>query len=193
MAELIQKLLPGTGPIVSLVGAGGKTTLMFHLAHELEKIGEPVLTTTTTKIYIPEIEQSLHVHISKDPLVIIDRSLLLLDEALHLTAARTLISETNKLGGFTPEEINFIGEKGPFKWILVEADGAAQRPLKAPAPHEPIIPEGSICVIAVIGLDAIGKPLDEQWVFRSKLYSQLTGQPPPLSHLRGVGRLNSVG
>ena len=38
--------------IISFVGAGGKTTMMFKLAEEL-RLNNKVLVTTTTKIYVP--------------------------------------------------------------------------------------------------------------------------------------------
>ena len=47
--------------VVCFVGAGGKTSLMFRLAKELEADGVTVLTTTTTKIHIPTEQQSPHV------------------------------------------------------------------------------------------------------------------------------------
>ena len=58
MVSLRDALMLGEGGVISLVGAGGKTSLMFRLAHELEKAGERVLTTTTTKIYEPSADQS---------------------------------------------------------------------------------------------------------------------------------------
>jgi hypothetical protein len=39
--------------MISLVGAGGKTTLMFRLAKELSLSGKRLVTTTTTKILEP--------------------------------------------------------------------------------------------------------------------------------------------
>ena len=39
------------GEVVSLVGAGGKTTTMFRLADELASDGWKVITTTTTMIW----------------------------------------------------------------------------------------------------------------------------------------------
>ena len=39
--------------IITIVGAGGKTTLMFRLADELAKSGLRVVVTTTVKIYRP--------------------------------------------------------------------------------------------------------------------------------------------
>ena len=39
--------------VISIVGAGGKTTLMFALARELSNKKGMVITTTTTKIFPP--------------------------------------------------------------------------------------------------------------------------------------------
>ena len=41
------------GEMVSFIGAGGKTTTLFHLAKELHQKGGRILVTTTTKIYKP--------------------------------------------------------------------------------------------------------------------------------------------
>ncbi|MCJ7654933.1 MAG: putative selenium-dependent hydroxylase accessory protein YqeC, partial [Dehalococcoidia bacterium] len=41
------------GEVISLVGGGGKTTLMFALARELALGSGCVITTTTTKILEP--------------------------------------------------------------------------------------------------------------------------------------------
>jgi len=57
----------------------------------------------------------------------------------------------------------------------VEADGARGLPLKAPASHEPVIPEEIDIVIVVIGLSAVGKPLNDATVFRAAQFSHLTG------------------
>ena len=46
------------GGVISLVGAGGKTSLMFRLAQELSAEGATVLTTTTTRIFMPGQGQS---------------------------------------------------------------------------------------------------------------------------------------
>ncbi|MCA1795623.1 MAG: hypothetical protein LC660_17455, partial [Desulfobacteraceae bacterium] len=49
--------LPETG-VISLIGAGGKTSLMFCLARELARSGRKVLSTTTTNVLFPSKEQS---------------------------------------------------------------------------------------------------------------------------------------
>ena len=71
-----------------------------------------------------------------------------------------------------------IWQSGIADWIIVEADGAAGRPLKAPAPHEPVIPTVTDHLVAVAGLRAIGLPLDERHVFRTGRYAAVTGLSP---------------
>ena len=44
------------GDIITITGAGGKTSLMFSLARELSTLGR-VLVTTTTKIFTPKIDE----------------------------------------------------------------------------------------------------------------------------------------
>src|ERR1043166_7206335 len=41
------------GEVVSLIGAGGKTTTLYRLASELREDGKKILLTTTTKIFKP--------------------------------------------------------------------------------------------------------------------------------------------
>jgi probable selenium-dependent hydroxylase accessory protein YqeC len=60
-------------------------------------------------------------------------------------------------------------------YFLVEADGAAGRPVKAPASHEPVIPLSTTDLIGVIGINALGLSLQEENVFRSEIFSRLTG------------------
>ena len=59
-------------------------------------------------------------------------------------------------------------------YVLLEADGAKRLPLKAPAAHEPVIPGGTALVVAVAGLDGVGKPIAKA-AFRPALYAELLG------------------
>ncbi len=43
--------------VVSIAGAGGKTSLMFRLAEEAKGLGFKVLVTTSTKIFVPDSTQ----------------------------------------------------------------------------------------------------------------------------------------
>jgi len=161
--------------VISLVGAGGKTSLMFRLAHELAASGETVLTTTTTKIQPPTAEQSQHTILSDSPATILEKAKVILQQSPHLSAAASVLSSPEKLLGLPPEAILVLWNAGLFRWIIVEADGAAQLPLKAPASHEPVIPQCTHVVIGVLGLGAVGKTLDDQNVFRPERVATISG------------------
>lgn len=164
------------GGVVSLVGGGGKTSLMFRLAEELSGAGETVLTTTTTKIMMPTREQSPQVILATSPEAVLSGARALLLKAPHVSAASSRLLEVpGKIGGFLPQHIDRLWASGLFRWILVEADGAAQKPLKVPADHEPVLPLSSCFVIGVVGLKVLGKPLDKNWVFRHERYARMTG------------------
>ena len=175
MVSLREGLMLEGGGVISLVGGGGKTTLMFKLARELSMAGEPVLTTTTTKIFEPSSGQTGCVILSDSVKNILDRAGEMPDRHLHLTAAVGKLPESGKLIGFQPDIIGELWNAGLFKWIIVEADGAAGKPLKAPAPHEPVIPACTTRLVAMVGLNGVGQPLTERLVFRHGQFIRLTG------------------
>ena len=188
MTSLRESLLLTDGGVVSIVGAGGKTSLMFRIARELSRAGKSVLTTTTTKILMPGKEQSSRVIVSNSLAEFLKKSGRVIKDDPHITAAseeltarfdvqsrQTGMDQRRKLIGFQPEFIDAVCNAGVFTWILVEADGAAGKPLKAPDPHEPVIPESTTKIIGVLGLDGVGKPLDNEWVFRPRRFAEITG------------------
>jgi probable selenium-dependent hydroxylase accessory protein YqeC len=176
MVSLFEALDLTKGGVISLVGAGGKTSLLFRLASELAAAGESVLTTTTTKIMMPAPNQSSQVILTKSPDAVLAHARKVLIKNHHIFAASTRIADfPEKLSGFPPGAIDKIWSAGLLRWVIVEADGAARRPLKVPADHEPVIPLSSKYIIGVIGLKVLGKPVGEDWVFRHERFSKITG------------------
>jgi probable selenium-dependent hydroxylase accessory protein YqeC len=175
MSSLREGLMLARDGIISLVGAGGKTSLMFKLADELTMTGESVLTTTTTKIFEPSPNQSPCVILSNSVHRILDQAEVLLRKHRHLTAAANKLPKSGKLIGFEPEAIEALWNSGLFRWIIVEADGAAGRPIKVPAVHEPVVPSGTKQVVGVVGLNGVGHPLSDRLVFRPERFAELTG------------------
>jgi probable selenium-dependent hydroxylase accessory protein YqeC len=98
-----------------------------------------------------------------------------IDKQPHITMARDRLPEQGKLIGFATKTINALWNSHLFRWIVVEADGAAGRPLKAPADHEPVIADCTSCLVGLAGLSGIGRPLNDQWVFRPERFAELTG------------------
>ena len=164
------------GEIISLVGAGGKTTLMFALARELILQKNLVITTTTTKIFPPSPADTPFLLVSEDREAIMDSILREGGKYGHITVASEKIASSGKLRGIEPELIQEFCELSPEAFIIVEADGAAGRPLKAPnIEHEPVIPQNSSLIIPVVGIDALGCTLNDEYVFRADIAARLSG------------------
>ena len=166
----------GLGPkeLIAVVGGGGKTSLMFSLAEELISSGRQVITTTTTKVRLSEaalapcevftgIESGWRENLRKGIL-----------RHGHVFVAHKVL-DSGKVKGIGPEVADDLYGKAFAEYLLLEADGAAGRPLKAPAEHEPVVPVSTTLVIGMIGLEALGQPLDEKFVFRPGLFEKLTG------------------
>ena len=75
--------------------------------------------------------------------------------------------------------------------IAIEGDGSRRRPVKAPAPHEPVIPDCTTHLVAVAGLDGLGLPLDEPYVHRPEQVRTLLQEEDASTRLnpRMLGRL----
>ena len=149
---------------------------MFALARELVASKGLVITTTTTKIFPPSPEDTPCMLVSEDKRAIKD---FILNEGAkhgHITIVSEEIASSGKLKGFDPELIQEVCKVSPETIIIVEADGAAGRPLKAPnIEHEPVIPKNSSLIIPVVGIDALGCELTEEYVFRAAIAARLTG------------------
>lgn len=150
--------------IISIVGAGGKTTLMYALAERFVQNGARTLVSTTTHIYRPE--ERLW---AKSP-----------KEVRALWAGGTyavagLAAGEGKLKSLPQRELERCMRMADI--VLLEADGAKKMPCKVPAAHEPVIPDVSDIVIGVMGMSAYGRPAGEV-CFRQELAAQLFGLAP---------------
>jgi probable selenium-dependent hydroxylase accessory protein YqeC len=135
------------GHVVSLVGAGGKTTLMFTLARQCAARGMHVLVSTTTHIMKP-----------LDGTYIKTTEELLAHWRKHSIAVAGEECAEGKLAMPSPNCLK--------KWmsmadiVFLEADGSKRLPLKVPAEKEPVLLESCDIVIAVAGMSALGQPLE---------------------------------
>ena len=155
--------------MITIVGAGGKTTTMFRLAKELRSIGKRVLVTTTTAIFEPE--RSYYDSLVINPTI----NKLIEPKEGTVTVMGKCISQEGKLLGVTSEIINQIFDAKIFDYILVEGDGSKRKPIKAPGSHEPVIPHRTTRTIGLIGLDSIGTTINDENVHRPELFSYITG------------------
>lgn len=148
-------------PVISFIGAGGKTTTMKRLAQEYHDKNIPVIVTTTT-----------HLKIEDSPWFLLEASE---EKAMEILSkyGKVWIGELTKEGkmqGPKEEFLNQMMEKGYP--VLIEADGSRRLPIKAPAEHEPVYHAKTTHVVNLYGMDCIGKTLEEV-CFRPELAADI--------------------
>ena len=173
------KTVLGLGPRehVALVGAGGKTSLMFALAEELQGLGHRVVTSTTTKIWQHQA--------SKYPGTILIGQHESWQEELRKvlrTKGHAFLGEKNldtgKIQGVSPSLLDDVCHGVETDYLIIEADGSAGRPVKAHDRHEPVIPASTTLVVGMTGLEALGQPVGPETVFRQDIFNEVTGAKP---------------
>lgn len=161
---------------VYIIGSGGKTTLMYALAEALARTGRRVVATTSTKIACPVACASRDVMIESYPAKL--TSLLSRRSAKigYVIAGKTVLEGGAKIGGYSLYELDALSASGAADCWLVEGDGAAGRSLKAHQDHEPVVSTQADLVIAVVGIDCVGKPLTDEHVHRAGRFRDLLGR-----------------
>lgn len=169
--KLGENALRGQRPVVSAVGAGGKTTTLHRLADEYVRKGIPVFVTTTTHI-INEHREWFLSGFSKDKI----------EEQLKETG-QVWVGEPapgGKIGKLSDRSLDMLmkweipDQKSPDRGkrqkvpILIEADGAKRLPVKVPAEHEPVILPCTTHVLSLYGVDSVGQKIEET-IFRPEL------------------------
>lgn len=171
MIALRHALRLGVAPQIAFVGAGGKSSAMFALSRQFDR---PVLVTTSTHLSVDQSNSGdLRLTIqSAGDVKSIDVS--------TLPSVTIVIGTEQSSDRVSGPDANTLGALSDFACnhsipLLIEADGARLRAMKAPASQEPAIPEFVDAVIVVAGLSALEKPLAEEWVHRTERFAELSG------------------
>lgn len=161
----------GVGPgVMSVIGSGGKTSLLAALARELP--GTVVLTTTT--------------HIMPFEGVPLVTSADADDVRAALAGSRVVCvgsrvqkdgSRAEKNGKLTTPSLGIEQLTALADHVLVEADGAHRLPLKAHAPWEPVVPACSARTVLVLGASGLGRPVRDV-VHRPDVFCKLADCAP---------------
>ncbi|MGB4504007.1 MAG: selenium cofactor biosynthesis protein YqeC [Syntrophaceticus sp.] len=173
--KLYDALDLGKNELVCFVGAGGKTGLMQKLLGECAQQGGSVLVTTSTKMYKGQLTECCRLLLEQDEDKLRKKLIDASASERVLAAAKELIAN-HKVVGLSREAIGRLYDSGIFDFILVEADGAKGRGLKAPASFEPQVPDQTTCVVVIAGVDVLGKPLTEEYVHRHHIVAELAKQ-----------------
>ncbi len=164
--ELYNLLDLKRGDLISIVGAGGKTSLMFTLAEELRKEYK-LLVTTTTKIFIPNEKQYDFMAIEFNNYRGIGRSN---EKGIYVYGSS--INDEGKIVGICTEVLDT--ESSYFDYTLVEADGSKGKPIKGWNKTEPVISSKTTKTIGVLSIESIGKKINEENVHRVSEFLNIT-------------------
>lgn len=144
--------------LISITGSGGKTHLLFQLAHEINKSGGNVITSISTKM-----QHEISRFCNNIVFAGIDKS--------HIREIKTLEKSLTSFpfiaggvenGKFLAPPVDMIKKKfaGQFNTnaaLIFEADGSKRMPLKLYADHEPVLTGEETKKIIVISLKALGE------------------------------------
>lgn len=146
-----------------VVGAGGKKSAIFALADRLDR------AVVSATVRIPIFDRRVaSVAVTDEPVAAVRNA-----DAWPVG----VVAERNgdRYEGYDPAVIDELSAAGVADAILVKADGARTRWLKAPGEHEPRIPSGADVVVPVASVRVVGEPLDETHVHRPERVASITG------------------
>lgn len=175
------KIEPG---ITAIIGSGGKSTLLKTLGLELMRAGGRVLLCTTTHMFpvagVPWDGSNRRLDAApwKPGAAHVPGCTCKVCAGMSrgsICQAGVLDPETGKLSA-PAEPLGELARR--FNYVLAEADGSKQLPLKAHAAWEPVIPAATANVVWVVGASGLGKPVAEV-VHRPELFCEPTDIATP--------------
>ena len=175
--RLTDALRLGPSPRLALVGAGGKTTALFQLARELlsfEATGQTVLVSTTTHLASEQTSLADHSKVVKN---LGDIEKIGIDLPAGVVLLTGSAGDDGRVAGLDLPTLELLKNLAREKQLplLIEADGSRRLPLKAPAPHEPVLPDWIEQVVVVAGLSGLNQPVESGWVHRPEVFALLSG------------------
>ncbi len=101
--------------LISLCGAGGKTSTLFWLAEYFYQQGKRVLITTTTRMFLPAPSHYRELILEADPIRQLTRCQQLPDEPTLVALFSHIDQASGKVAGPTPQQINLIKGQQRFE------------------------------------------------------------------------------
>lgn len=157
----MEKIKLKKGDVVSIVGAGGKTTLLNYLSNKY-RADNSVLMTTTTKIFTPFNNDYLYHDIK-----FLDTVSLPLKNNLYVVAPKC----KDKLSSLPMKDLELLVKH--FDYTFIEADGSHMKPLKGWNESEPVICDNTTITIGVFDITHIGKLIDKEFIHRIEFFCRL--------------------
>lgn len=145
------------GHVVSLVGGGGKTSIICELSEAASRYGKKVLVLTTTHMMAPEKDK--HAFSMKEVTDLWEMGAV----AWIGEIIEDITYESKVVRKLSPPDNELMNEAiSHADIVFIEADGAKGKPCKLPRKHEPVIIPQSDIIIGVMGMDALEGNIMEQ-------------------------------
>ena len=143
-----EKLFSGNSRVVTVIGSGGKTSLIWHLAASLAA-DRKILVTPTTKMFVPS------------------------DPVRGVTLAGVFNQASGKLESLPLLQLEEAVSH--YDLVLIEGDGGRLHPLKAWTDDEPVVPPFTDVTVGILPVNALGREISEDLVHRLPIFLALTG------------------
>ena len=161
--------------IITIVGAGGKTSLMLSASSYLRK-DYKVLVTTTTHIYMPDKKYyDEMIVVSEDEDNNLDEILETNKKGVYIIGSE-VINNSNKpkLKGLSFEMLDKVTPY--FDIIIIEGDGSKEKPLKGWKDNEPVVYSKTTKTIGVIDINSLGLDINEENIHRVEKFLQIVNE-----------------
>ncbi|ALS01113.1 hydroxylase [Enterococcus silesiacus] len=149
--------------VISLIGSGGKTSLMWYLANCYRN--KKVLVSTTTKI--GRSNECLYDFFYSDYFSDLGK------DGVGITLAGKVTAEGYKLSSLPLTDFQAACQR--FDKVFLEADGSKQLPLKGWETFEPVIVPETTVTIGLVPISVLGRPIDRRTIHRLELFLRATG------------------
>lgn len=151
--------------IMTVVGAGGKTSFINYFANYYRKQAK-VLLTTTTKIYLPQkgIYDSIF-------MLDVDDNITSLNQC-GVTVCGKKINKENKIIGLDPKDLDKIVEN--FELVLIEGDGSKKKKLKGWNSTEPVVYKHTTITIGILDITSYKMDITEENIHRLDEFINIT-------------------
>lgn len=182
--ESLLDLLDARSGVVCAVGAGGKKSLLRHLA-----TAHPGRVAITATVFTTYFQENLGFAVVVEPDERLPAAVAQLDPATSVAYACP-DARPGRRAGVSAATVERIHREGGFAATYVKADGARMRLVKAPADSEPALPACCTTVVPVLSALAIGEPLAARVAHRLERIERVAGlrENEPITALH-VGRL----
>ncbi|ODR83127.1 dehydrogenase [Haladaptatus sp. W1] len=161
--DLVTALSADSG-LLCVVGAGGKKSTLYTLASHLDRavvtatVRIPIFDDHVRKVVITDAPGETLQRVEEWPVGVVPER-----------------ERPDRYRGYDTETVASLRNRTDAP-VLVKADGARTRLLKAPNDREPQLPSNADVVVPIASARVVGKPLTEEFVHRPEQVASLTGR-----------------